>query len=113
MINDAFQRLFRWSRSEYACYRIYRTVLASYQVARPALPDGCRISQVTRSDVEKARDPEMARQASFGGREALGFAVLREGEPVAILWAWYGDRYREERNFWPLGPAEAKIVQTF
>jgi hypothetical protein len=63
--------------------------------------------------VEKAVHPQIANLASFGGHDSVGFAVRRNGEIVSVSWAWYGCRYRAKRNFWPLGPRDAKMTQTF
>lgn len=107
------RRLLGWTRSEFGCYKIFRTELASYEMPPLELPPGYSVSRVTRAEVEKAAHPEIAEQAGYGGRDSLGFAVMRDGRIVSVSWAWYGPRYREERNFWPLGPRDAKMIQTF
>jgi RimJ/RimL family protein N-acetyltransferase len=102
-----------WTRLEYACYKMFRTELASYEMPPHELPHGYSVSRVTRADVEQATHPAIADLAGFGGPDSLGFAVLRDGEIVSVSWAWHGARYRDERNFWPLGPRDAKMMQTF
>jgi ribosomal protein S18 acetylase RimI-like enzyme len=49
--------------------------------------------------------------ADYDGKDAVGFALLREQRPVCGCWYWLGARYREERGFWPLRQNEAKLVQ--
>ncbi len=113
MIKTIIRTVMALTRSEYGCYKIFRSNLGSLDTLRPTFPSGYNVSRVTRADVEKAMDPEIARQAGYDGRDSLGFAVLHDREIVSVAWIWHGARYREERNFWPLGPHEAKFVQTF
>ena len=113
MIKTIVRALLALTRTEYGCFKIFRSDLASFERPRPRFPPGYSVSQVTGAEVERARDKEMARQAGFDGRDSLGFAVFHDREIVSLGWIWHGARYREERNFWPLGPREAKVVQSF
>lgn len=48
--------------------------------------------------------------AGYGGPDAHGFE-WREGERrLCFCWVWQGERYRRERNFWPLAATEAKLI---
>lgn len=42
--------------------------------------------------------------------EALQLSAFVDGQRASTCFTWFGDRYRRERNFWPLGPREAKLV---
>lgn len=114
MIKNFLRTLVTLTGTEYHCYKVFRSDLGTPDLLiRPKFSSGYDVTQVTRADVEKAKDPAIAQLAGFGGRDSLGFAILHDREIVSLAWIWHGARYREERNFWPLEPREAKIVQTF
>jgi GNAT superfamily N-acetyltransferase len=52
----------------------------------------------------------MKELAKFAGEGAYGFGARVNGELAAVCWYWVGDRYKA-RNYWPLKPHEAKLVQ--
>src|SRR5687767_1260986 len=45
------------------------------------------------------------------GPDTVGLGLFIGGERACACWIWYGERYRRERNFWPLADKEAKLVQ--
>ena len=45
----------------------------------------------------------------YAGPDAVGFAIVEDGQPSATCWVWYGERYKS-RAFWPLQEGEGKIV---
>jgi len=99
-------------RIKYEVYRLYQLDLAAL-TAMPVntLPEAYQIGPVTESEVRNAKSQVIAEQAWYGGTDAFGFAVFRDGQPVCVQWVWHGDRYREQRGFWPLAANEAKSVQ--
>ena len=91
--------------SDYSIYSIYALDVAQVRPATTSLTFG----QLDVPQLESA-DTEVKVSRGYAGKDALGFALFDEGQPVCSAWFWYGDRYRE-RNFWPLGECEAKLVQ--
>jgi len=111
-IKSVIKSLVAFLGIEYAFYRIYRLDLTQGRPGPEAtLPAGYSNATVDASTLKNAKDTLIREQAWYGGSEALGFVVLRDGEPVCVQWIWYGDRYRTKQGFWPLQPGEAKSVQ--
>ncbi len=111
-IKSAIKSLVAVLGIEYAFYRIYRLDLTQDQQGpEQTLPPGYSNCTVDASTLKNAKDALIRDQAWYGGSEALGFAVLRDGDPVCVQWIWHGDRYRTKRGFWPLEACEAKSVQ--
>jgi ribosomal protein S18 acetylase RimI-like enzyme len=76
---------------DYAPYRIYSTTLTRELPVVPVIAD-------VEFRVFEDRD------------ESVGIGAFVGGERISACWLWFGERYRRERNFWPLGPKEAKLV---
>lgn len=74
-------------------------------------PAGVTLVEVTPEDVAAAADALVADQDWYGGKDALGYGAFRDQKLVGLQWIWFGDRYREQRGFWPLDAGEAKSVQ--
>lgn len=72
--------------------------------------DGLHFEEVTAEELSKSSNTLIKDQAWYGGEQAAGYACKKGTEIVAICWYWYGARY-QLRNFWPLKPKEAKLVQ--
>jgi GNAT superfamily N-acetyltransferase len=77
---------------DYAPYRIYTVDLVP---APPTIPS----------------EPGIEMRTIEEGPDTLGFAAFVDSARACACWIWYGERYRRERNFWPLGAKEAKLVQ--
>jgi len=94
---------------DYALYRIYQLDLP---------PNGQKLHTqgfefkhiLDAGELDMADDPAINQLAGYAGEDAQGFAALVKGRPVSVCWFWSGKRYRK-RNFWPLQPHEAKLVQ--
>lgn len=91
-----FSRLF----GEYLIFRIYSV--------EPCLPDSTGnpcFREIQQADTES---PDV--RQGYGGYHSIGFIAEEGGKTLAHCWFWYGERYLE-RNFWPLGANEAKLVR--
>ena len=49
-------------------------------------------------------------QIHYLGEDSLSFGCFLGEQLVGVCFYWYGNRYRQ-RNFWPLGDNEGKLVQ--
>ncbi len=68
------------------------------------------VGPIGADEIRACPDPVISGQASYAGPEALAYAC-RDGERIAgVCFYWHGERYKT-RNFWPLKPGEAKLVQ--
>lgn len=104
------KKLARLLLGDYAPYYIYSLVpeqAASPQTQEHALD----VRLIDDSILESTESPVMREQAGYFGADALGFGCFHEGRLVGLCFYWYGDRYRLQRNFWPLKDGEAKLVQ--
>lgn len=111
-IKSAIKSLVAALGIEHAFYRVYRLdLMQGQQGHEQTLPPGYSNAIVDASILKNAKDTLIRDQAWYGGSDALGFAVLRDGDPVCVQWIWHGERYRTKRGFWPLEANEAKSVQ--
>lgn len=110
MVKSFLKRLIRAVVGEYGIYRIYCVDLP--QPLDP-LPEGVTILPIDAVTLQSSSDPDLRSRAWYGGAEAQGFGLYDHGELVAIQWYWWGERYRNTRNSWPLGPGGAKSVELF
>ena len=93
-------------------YGIYRVFTLDLQ---PSLTDprnelaqaGFSLAPVTLEDVAAARADVIRASVRYGGPGSQAFAILRDGEIVALEWYWFGE-HRRDGAFWPLGEAEAE-----
>jgi GNAT superfamily N-acetyltransferase len=90
-------------------YAIYRIVAFDLRSTGSALTEQ-GVVEVDESAVSASGDALVREQAGFCGNGAHVFAVMESGRIVALAAYWHGERYRS-RNFWPLQPGEAKLVQ--
>lgn len=90
-------------------YVIYRVVAFDVR-STGSTPAEDGIVEVDATAVRASGDALVREQAGFCGDGANVFAVIESGRIVALAAYWHGERYRS-RNFWPLQPGEAKLVQ--
>jgi L-amino acid N-acyltransferase YncA len=62
---------------------------------------------VADDEVARARAPVIRASARYGGPGAQAFALLHDGEIVALEWYWFGAT-RQQGAFWPFGDDEAE-----
>jgi len=100
---------------------IARVVLGDWSVFRiyefrrdeELVPDLCsdrRVVEVEVDAVMRCVDATLADQASYCGPDSHAFACHDEGRMAGLCFYWHGERYLK-RNYWPLAPHEAKLVQ--
>ncbi len=75
---------------DYAPYRIYALDLGDLAPFEP--------------------NPEIALRILEDAPDTVVLGAFIGDKRAAACWIWYGERYKRERNFWPLGPTEAKLV---
>lgn len=104
--------LVRWVASvcfsQYEIYRIYR-VDCGDALTRVELPGLMMISDV--APLSHSDSPILRRLGNWGGDEATGFVLTGPNGIVGACWYWHFERYKRERNFWPLEPGDAKLVE--
>lgn len=103
------QALRRCLLGDYAFYRIFAT---DPRHTTPAATGELTLERITEPDIlSQAGDPAIQRLRPYAGRDAVGFTARLEDRIVAACFFWYARRYQRERDFWPLQPGEAKLVE--
>lgn len=93
--------------AEYSIYWIYRCDKQDLPADSDSLPP---IHALSAKESETLPPGAMQDQAGFLGTEAKAYTFRENNRVTAICIFWYGQRYAT-RNFWPLKPGEAKLVQ--
>lgn len=94
---------------EYSPY--YVLEYAPIREANDGLDDApYRVAPITQESICNCVDLTIRDQSSYGGADSLAYACYDGDRIVGICFYWYGARYLT-RNFWPLKPDEAKLVQ--
>jgi GNAT superfamily N-acetyltransferase len=108
-LRDALKRIGRSVAGNYAIYRIFVLNLdATLRDPRDDLARaGFKCAPVGSEDVVGARADVIRESGRYDGPGSQAFAILRDGEIVALEWYWFGD-YRRNDAFWPLSEAEAE-----
>ncbi len=99
----------RFLAGDYGIYRVFALDLhASLRDPRDDLARaGFKVAPVACEDVAGARAAVIRESVKYSGPGSQAFAILLEGEIVALEWYWFGDD-RRDGAFWPLGDAEAE-----
>lgn len=105
----ALKRIARRLAGRYGIYRVFTVDLwASLRDPRDGLTRaGFTVCAVTAEGVAGARADVIRDAARFGGPGSQAFAILRDGEIVALVWYWFGEHRRREA-FWSLGDRETE-----
>jgi GNAT superfamily N-acetyltransferase len=93
---------------DYGLYRIYSFALA--HAAEPPSMSWMMAPVRDAEDFARSDDPSLRALATYSGAEAYAFGAWINGRLAAGCWLWAGDTYRR-RNFWPLSPGDAKLIQ--
>ena len=94
---------------DYELYRIFRRDLDPAETSPPA---GVTFEPILSPDVLlSSPDPDLKSHAVYAGDGAHGFGAWVDGRLAGSCWYWMPERYRRDRNFWPLRDDEAKLVQ--
>ncbi len=89
-------------------YAIYRVGLVR-PVTPLTLPEGLRVGEVYRHELQAAIEPELRDSAWYLGPEARAYACFEGAHVLALACCWWGERYRARRS-WPIGTSDAKLV---
>jgi L-amino acid N-acyltransferase YncA len=90
-------------------YHIY-----SFDLSNAAPSGPCDQAMIPVTDgalFEEASSPEIRSLRIYAVPDSQGFAWVENRQTTGGCWYWYGETYRTRRNFWPLQPDEAKLVQ--
>lgn len=110
-MKELIKKILRLVVGDYAVYHIYGQDTANARL--PANGTGTfTVRALSRDDASGSPDAGIREQAGYLGDGALGFGCFEEDRIVGVCFFWHGQRYLT-RNFWPLGPGEAKLVQIF
>jgi RimJ/RimL family protein N-acetyltransferase len=93
---------------EYELYRVFATDPAA---GTADLWSGAALVDADATLFKGDADSGIRSLADYDGTDAVSFALLREQRPVCGCSYWLGERYRQQRGFWPLRQNEAKLVQ--
>jgi GNAT superfamily N-acetyltransferase len=110
VLRDVLKRIAKICAGDYAIYRVFAIDLqAPLTDPREDLARaGFKCAPVTCDEVAGARADVIRESARYAGPGSQAFAILSDGEIVALQWYWFGE-YRRHRAFWqPLGEAEAE-----
>jgi len=108
-VKSALRGLAHVLLGDYELYRIYRRDLDPVETPPPA---GVTFEPILSPDVlESSPDPDVKAHVVYAGFGAHGFGAWLERKLVGSCWYWMPERYRRDRNFWPLRDDEAKLVQ--
>jgi L-amino acid N-acyltransferase YncA len=110
LVYGGLKRIARVLAGDYGIYRVFALDLrAPLPDPRPELARaGLTATPVAREAVADARSDVIRDSArEYGGPGSQAFAILRDGEIVALEWYWFGPLRRADA-FWPLGTDEAE-----
>ena len=107
-MKDALKSLARKILSDYSIFWIYRFT----EEDLPKNAAAVSVEKLGEAEAQNLPEGVIAEQAGFLGEGADAFITREpsEGQISAICIYWHGERYAT-RNFWPLQPGEAKLVQ--
>ena len=95
---------------EYALYEIYALSLNHAEPTKTFERDLVLAPILDPAELAAAPAEEVRQLARYAGPDAACFAAWKQGKMAAACWFWFGETYKQ-RNFWPLGEGEAKLVQ--
>lgn len=91
-------------------YEIYRIYQSPLRIDKPSLRNAAHIEKIDGDRLKRETSPDIRDQAVYAGDGATVYAYFEQENILGVCCYWEGERYRE-RNFWPLQPDEAKLVQ--
>lgn len=95
---------------EYSAYYVYAQSTQGAKHAATQTTSAFSVRKVDASMIYSNADATIKEQADYSGDEAHAYACFDDDRIVGICFYWFGSRYLK-RNFWPLAPGEAKLVQ--
>lgn len=95
---------------EYSAYYIYAQSAEGAQLAATQLTSNFSVRKVDASEIHDHTNSIIKEQADYAGIESHAYACFDDNRIVGVCFYWFSGRYLA-RNFWPLAPGEAKLVQ--
>lgn len=95
---------------DYSIYVIYQYDLAENI---NSLNNDYEFRIISQHDLAKCDNQLISKNAWYAGEGSHTFACFKDKNIISICVYWYGERYKKNRNFWPLQNHEAKLVQLF
>lgn len=108
-MNAAVRGIAHLLLGDYEIYNIYRRDLDPTET--PPLSGVTLQPIVSSDDLRSSPDPDLQSHVAYAGDGAHGFGAWVDGTLVGSCWYWTRERYRRDRNFWPLQDGEVKLVQ--
>lgn len=108
-MKGAIKRFVRAMLGDYCLYQIY-SISAEDNPIPDAGSNRFEFRSMGRAEIDSSTDPLIREQAGYLGTGTAAFGCFLDGALVATCHYWYGERYAT-RNFLPLAPNEAKLVQ--
>lgn len=104
------KKLARLVLGDYSIYYIYARTASAQPVHRAKPSSTVDVRPVDEPALRAQDDPAIRDQAGYAGAGTLAYAAFINERMMGVCFYWFGERYRA-RNFWPLKPDEAKLVQ--
>lgn len=104
------KKIARFVFGDYAIYHIYardKKCVGAVQGDQ----DGFCFALLEKAEIESSDEKWIRDQREYHGDDSHTYACLQQGRVVGLCCFWFGERYRRQRNFWPLTDGEAKLVQ--
>jgi GNAT superfamily N-acetyltransferase len=99
------------ARAVFGQYQVYWILAAQPERPRPTYSkQRIVVKEVSIDAIASAQSPTLRDQTWYVGDGAHVFVAEYGNQPVGACFYWHGERYLS-RNFWPLLPGEAKLVQ--
>jgi GNAT superfamily N-acetyltransferase len=95
---------------DYEIYWIFEWQCAAAPMHTPGAENRYAMTEVDEAAIRALPCALLREQAWYAGDGARAFLATLDGTPAGLCFYWYGARYRT-RNFWPLQPGQAKLVQ--
>lgn len=102
------KNLVRQLLGEYEIYQVFAIDRSTFVSPKAHHHFHCTLARV--DVIDSSNDELVRQQAWYAGSGANAYVCIEGSRVVGLCIYWHGDRYRT-RNFWPLQPNEAKLVQ--
>ncbi len=113
MLKSLVKHTARFFLGEYQIYRIYTRANTDNRKQTESPLQEFEFAEIDQCLIESSDDEAIKSRAWYLGKDSNAFGCLKDGRVVGLCFYWHGERYRTERNFWPLAPDEAKLVEIF
>ncbi len=111
MPHALLKKIARMALGEYQIFRIYAFDRSQALQSPHAKQQDWMLKEVNLAQVSASADEAIRQRAWYLGEDANAFGCFHQDRMVALCVFWHGNRYRTQRNFWPLAENEAKLVE--